>query len=174
MKQIFTEYFNIIEHIEVSRGYIEIFERFIKDLEINGLFKGYWDVYISQFPAQIFDKINENFFRTTFYELCTRYLSPWFTFAIESNYPSGRTDWEMLGKFHTRYKHQKFLIEFKHYKHKEADRLGTLKLKQPQKEHIEQVKRYEADVQRMFPYFKIRTYIIYIAGNRGFRCFEIT
>ncbi|MFH0925535.1 MAG: AAA family ATPase, partial [bacterium] len=120
MKKIFTDYFNTIENIEVSKGYTDIFRQFLNDLEIEKLFKGYWEVYVSQFPAQIFDKMNENFFRTTFYELCTRYLSYDFTFAIETNHPSGRSDWEMLGKFHTQYKHQKFLIEFKHFNNTEG------------------------------------------------------
>ena len=51
-------------------------------------------MYVGQIPAQAFDKVNENFFRTTFYELCTRYLAPDFMFAIEVNHPSGQSDWE--------------------------------------------------------------------------------
>ncbi|MFH0924140.1 MAG: AAA family ATPase [bacterium] len=173
MKQIFTEYFNIIENIEVSKGYTAIFERFVKDLDIEALFRGYWDVYVKQLPAQIVDKVNENFYRITFYELCTRYLSYSFTFSIENNYPSGRSDWEMLGKFHTRYRHQKYLVEFKYYSNTEGNKLKVLKSKKPKKEDIEQVKGYEQDILRQFPYFKIRSYLIYIMGNKGFRCFEV-
>ncbi|MFH0924253.1 MAG: PD-(D/E)XK nuclease domain-containing protein, partial [bacterium] len=128
---------------------------------------------VRQFPAQVFDKVNENFYRITFYELCTRYLSHAFTFAIETNYPSGRSDWEMLGKFHTKYKHQKFLVEFKHYSNKEGNKLKILRFKNAQKEDIDQVKGYEQDILKQFPYFKIRSYVIYIVGNKGFRCFEV-
>ena len=34
MRQIFTEYFNIVENIEVSKGYTEVFEQFYHDLNI--------------------------------------------------------------------------------------------------------------------------------------------
>ncbi|MFH0926027.1 MAG: AAA family ATPase, partial [bacterium] len=146
IKQIFTEYFNAIENIEVSKGYTDIFERFVEDLDIEALFQGYWDVYVKQLPAQIFDKVNENFYRTTFYELCTRYLSHVFTFAIENNYPSGRVDWEMLGKFHTKYKHQKYLIEFKYFSNAEGGKLKLLRLKKSKEKDIEQIRLYEKDI----------------------------
>ena len=136
MKKIFTEYFNIIEKIEVSNGYTDIFRNFERCLDINYLFQGYWDLYVKQFPAQIFDKVNENFYRTTFYELCTRYLSHAFTFAIETNHPSGRTDMEILGKFHTKYKHQKFLIEFKYFSNRDGKKLNILGLKEARGEDI--------------------------------------
>ncbi|MFH0924522.1 MAG: AAA family ATPase [bacterium] len=173
MKKIFTEYFNIVENIEVSKGYSDIFERFLADTDIEKLFQGYWDIYVKQFPAQIFDKMNENFYRITFYELCSRYLSYDFTLSVENNYPSGRSDWEMLGKFHTKYRHQKYLIEFKYYSNTEGTRLKILKLKEAFQDHIEKVKAYEKDIQNQFPYFKIKSYLIYIVGNKGFKCFGI-
>ncbi|HAS81574.1 MAG TPA: AAA family ATPase, partial [Verrucomicrobia bacterium] len=83
MKKIFTEYFNELEHIEVSLGYTGMFQQFLKDHDWSALFAGYWTQYVGQIPAQAFDKVNENFFRTTFFELCKRYLSPDFMFAIE-------------------------------------------------------------------------------------------
>ena len=52
-----------------------MFRQFLYDHNLAALFAGYWEIYIGQIPAQAFDKANENFFRTTFYELCTRYLS---------------------------------------------------------------------------------------------------
>ncbi|MFH0926006.1 MAG: PD-(D/E)XK nuclease domain-containing protein, partial [bacterium] len=82
-------------------------------------------------------------------------------------------DWEMLGKFHTQYKHQKFLIEFKHFNNTEGKKWKILGLKKARKEELEQVKGYEQDILKQFPYFKIRSYVIYIVGNKGFRCFEI-
>lgn len=45
---------------------------------------------LGQFPAQVFDKINENFIRCSFYELVSRYLSSCYTFAIEQNNSAGR------------------------------------------------------------------------------------
>lgn len=173
MRKIFTDYFNAIEDIEVSKGYTEIFRTFMQDLDIERLFKGYWDVYVGQLPAQIFDRVNENFYRTTFYELCTRYLSHAFTFAIENNYPSGRSDWEMLGKFHTQYRHQKYLIEFKYYSHREGNRLKILGLQKPIDRDVAQIMGYVQDINNQFPYFTIHSYLIYIVSNKGFKSFNI-
>jgi len=74
MRTIFTEYFNQVEHYNASGGYTEYFRQFRKDLDLENLFSGYWNVYIGQIPAQAFDKANENFFRTTFY-VCFQYRS---------------------------------------------------------------------------------------------------
>jgi hypothetical protein len=59
--------------------------------------------------------MNENFFRTTFFELCSRYLSQDCTFAIEMNYPSGRSDWEMIGRPDTGFRNKKWIVEFKYF-----------------------------------------------------------
>lgn len=173
MKRIFTEYFNIIEDIEVSKGYTDIFEKFLVDTNIENLFAGYWKEYVGQLPAQLFDKMNKNFFKTTFFELCTRYLSHIFTFSVETNYPSGRSDWEALGSSHRKYKNLKFLIEFKYCSNENGKKRNILELAKPIDEDVQQVKRYEADIQNKFPQVNIRTYVIYIVGNTGFKCFEL-
>ena len=98
MREIFTDYYNTMAHIEVSQGYVPYFEQFLARPGSGEAFAGYWEVYVGQLPAQLFDKMNENFFRTTFFELCSRYLSRDFTFGVEVNHPSGRSDWEMQGK----------------------------------------------------------------------------
>jgi len=56
-------------------------------------------VCVSQLPEAIFQQVNENFYRTTFYELCSRYLSSWLAFTVESSYPQGKSDLEFIGKF---------------------------------------------------------------------------
>ena len=84
---LFTEYFNELEQVKDSPGYTGMFAQFLRDHDLAALFAGYWQFYIGKIPAQAFDKANENFFRTTFYELCTRYLAPEFIFAIEVNHP---------------------------------------------------------------------------------------
>jgi hypothetical protein len=75
VKTLFTQYFNEMEAIEVFDGYQGIFRRFQQDHDLAALFGGYWETYVGQTPAQAFDKANENLFRTTFYEPCTRYLA---------------------------------------------------------------------------------------------------
>ncbi|WP_320045587.1 PD-(D/E)XK nuclease domain-containing protein [uncultured Desulfobacter sp.] len=114
--------------------------------------------------------VKENFVRCTFYELCVRYHSWDFTFSMEVNYPSGRSDWEMTGKYHTKYKDTKTIIEFKYVPAKDADKV--LSLQAPLETDAAKVTGYKNDVLQMFPHFAVETYVIYVAGNKGFRLFR--
>ena len=146
VKKIFTEYYNELEHLFATPAYSDIFRCFLKERDWSALFAGYWTEYVGQIPAQAFDKANENFFRTTFYELCTRYLSRYFMFAIEVNHASGRSDWEAIGRAGTVFENQAVLIEFKHYPKEKAARLGVMDWTEPPAEALEQVNAYAADL----------------------------
>jgi hypothetical protein len=171
LREIFVDYYNERNNFEVSRGYTRMFEQFAKDGDLEKLFAGYYSAYLGMFPAQAWDKINENFIRCTFYELCVRYHSWDFTFSMEVNYPSGRSDWEMTGKYHTKFKDTKTIIEFKYVPAKDAGKI--LSLKAPHKRDAAQVLSYKKDALQLFPHFDIKTYLIYIAGNKGFRFFSL-
>jgi hypothetical protein len=171
LREIFIDYYNELNRYEVSKGYTDMFRQFLADSDLVKLFSGFYKTYLDQFPAQAWDKINENFVRCAFYELCTRYLSRWFTFSMEVNYPTGRSDWEMTGKYHTKYKDTKTIIEFKYVTAKEADRF--LSLKKPRAEDAAKVTGYKNDCQKVFPNFAIGTAVIYVAANKGFCFFEI-
>jgi hypothetical protein len=173
VKRIFTEYFNEVEHIEVSLGYTDMFRQFLADHDWATLFAGYWQQYVGQIPAQAFDKANENFFRTTFYELCTRYLSPDFMFAIEVNHASGRSDWEAIGRAGTPFENQASLIEFKHVSIKEGKRLGLARWTAPRPEDVEQVDRYAQSLKRRYPELAIRCHVVYTLGAQKFRFFSL-
>ena len=174
VKTLFTEYFNELEHIEVSTGYTGMFRQFLRDHDLAVLFAGYWQVYLGQIPAQAFDKVNENFFRTTFYELCTRYLSRRNSlFAIEVNHPGGRSDWEAIGRPHTAFENQALLIEFKHFPRAEGERLGVLGWAAPRPEEVAQVTGYAADLQRRYPRLTVRRHIVYTVACAGFRFFTL-
>lgn len=173
VKTIFTEYFNEIENIEVSLGYTDMFRQYLKNQNLGELFAGYWKQYVGQIPAQAFDKVNENFFRTTFYELCTRYLSPDFIFSIEVNRPSGRSDWEAIGRSGTQFENQALLIEFKHYSKKEGEKLKVLSWNEALAEDIEQVSAYAEDIKRQYPKLTIHSHVIYTVGAKGYRFFNV-
>ena len=173
MTKIFADYFNIIEKIKVSSGYTDYFRQFTKDLDLGKLFAGYWETYVKQIPAQCFDKANENFFRTTFYELCTRYLSRNFILNVEVNYPSGRSDWELLGKYHTEYKNLKYIVEFKHFSKIKAKKLKIQELQEPFEEDVIQVQNYADDILRDFSEYNISKFIIYTISAKSFRFFEV-
>ncbi|HAS82737.1 MAG TPA: hypothetical protein DCS43_08725, partial [Verrucomicrobia bacterium] len=173
VKKIFTEYFNELEHIEVSLGYTDMFRQFLKDHDWASLFGGYWTQYVGQIPAQAFDKVNENFFRTTFYELCTRYLSHYFMFAIEVNHASGRSDWEAIGRAGSLFENQAVLIEFKHYSKESAAKLGVKDWTEPPAEAVEQVNAYAADLRRRYPELTITRHVVCTLGAAEFRFFDM-
>ena len=88
---------------------------FVNDPDIPKLFAGYWELYISQLPGTIFQQVNENFYRTTFFELCRQHLSGYFTWAVEKSHSCGRTDLEFIGKYHAQFAGLRYLLEFKYY-----------------------------------------------------------
>jgi len=173
VKKIFVEYFNELEHIIVSPGYTGMFQQFLKDHDWSALFAGYWSEYVGKIPAQAFDKANENFFRTTFYELCTRYLSPDFMFAIEVNHASGRSDWEAIGRAGTPFENQAAIIEFKHYSSAKADKLGVKSWTEPPAEAVEQVMSYAGDLQRRYPELTISRHVVCTISAADYSFFSV-
>jgi len=173
METIFAGYFNEVEKISVSEGYTKYFRQFMKDMDLEKLFAGYFERYIGQIPAQAFDKVNENFYRTTFYELCTRYLFRDFVFNIESNYPSGRSDLEVLGKYHTKFKNLKWVIEFKHFSKEKAKKEGIYDLKQARAEEVDQVSAYADDILKDFPNYNVTKFVIYTISSETFKVFTL-
>jgi len=173
VKTIFTDYFNEVERISVSEGYTDMFRRFLQDHDLEALFGAYWERYVGQIPAQAFDKVNENFYRTTFYELCNRYLPRHLVFSIEVNHPSGRSDWEAMGRSEKDFRNQALLIEFKHFSAEEAKRLGVADWTEPLPEDVEQVSAYAADIRSRYPEYAVRRHAVYTISHTGFRFFTI-
>lgn len=173
VKTIFTDYYNELEEINISSGYETMFRQFLKDGDWADLFAGYWRQYIGQIPAQAFDKVNENFFRTTFYSLCTQFLSRYFVFTIEENLPSGRADWQALGRTGTRFESVAAVMEFKHFPRNKGTAQGVLDLERPSDEDICQITEYADDVQLRHCDKKVRRFMVYTVGCAGFRVWEV-
>ena len=172
MRSIYMDYYNVLNRIDGGANrYVPTYERFVDERDFESLVRNYFEQYLGQFPAQVFDKINENFIRCSFFELVSRYLSSCYTFAIEQNNSEGRADFEMTGIPGTDYYTDDRLVEFKYYKAKEAEKM--LGLDAPLPEHVEQVHRYAEDTLRHFPNYKVRTYVVYICVNRGWKCWEV-
>ena len=171
MRSIYMDYYNVLNRIDGGANrYVPTYERFVDERDFESLVRNYFEQYLGQFPAQVFDKINENFIRCSFFELVSRYLSSCYTFAIEQNNSEGRADFEMTGIPGTDYYTDDRLVEFKYYKAKEAEKM--LASDAPLPEHVEQVHRYAEDTLRHFPNYKVRTYVVYICANRGWKCWE--
>ena len=174
MREIFVEYFNEVHAIDVSTRYTEIMQTFVNQPNLEQLFTGYWREYVSQLPEAVFTKMNENFYRTTFYELCSRYLSRWFTWNMERSYPTGKSDLEFVGKYHEKFADLRWVIEFKYYSNAELRRLEkTIDTFELQAEDTEQIAGYATGLRNEYPQAQIAQFVIYCFGNQGFRLFRL-
>lgn len=174
LRQIFIEYFNEIHRIDVSTRYAEMMQSFVNQPNLEQLFAGYWREYVSQLPEAVFTRMNENFYRITFYELCSRYLSRWFTWNLERSYPSGKSDLEFVGKYHEKFAGLRWVIEFKYYSNTEFRKLNTMiEAFTLQPEDTAQIQGYTADLRREYPEAAITQFVIYCFGNAGFRVFQV-
>ena len=174
LREIFVEYFNEIHHIDVSTRYTDIMRGFVTQPNLEQLFAGYWREYISQLPEAIFTQVNENFYRVTFYELCSRYLSNWFTWNMERSYPTGKSDLEFVGKYHERFAGLRWVIEFKYCSNAELRRLNTtIETFTLRPEDSEQIAGYVQGLKREYPEAQIASFVIYCFSNQGFRIFAV-
>jgi hypothetical protein len=174
MRKMFVEYFNQLHHIDVSTRYADMMQRFVDQPDLPRLFADYWRLYVSQFPEAIFQKVNENFYRSTFMELCMHYLSKWFTWNVERSYPQGRTDLEFVGKYHEQFAGLRFVIEFKYYSNAEFARYHTpLEEFAVQEEDTRQIAGYVEGLRQEYPEARVSQFVIYCVGNQGFRVFEV-
>ena len=172
MRSVYMDYYNQLNKIEGNaQRYVPVYRHYDSNRSLEPLVQNYFEQYLGQFPAQVFDKINENFIRCSFYELVSRYLSSCYTFAIEQNNSVGRSDFEMTGIPGTDYHTDDRVVEFKYYRMKEAEKM--LALSEPLPEHVEQVKRYGEDTKKKFPNYNVRTYVVYICANKGWKCWEV-
>lgn len=172
MRSVYMDYYNQLNQIEGNaQRYVPVYELYDANRRLEPLVQNYFEQYLGQFPAQVFDKINENFIRCSFYELVSRYLSRSYTFAIEQNNSVGRSDFEMTGIPGTDYYTDDRVVEFKYYCSKEAEKM--LALVEPLPEHVEQVKGYANDTKRKFPNYNVRSYVVYICANKGWKCWEV-
>ncbi len=173
MRQIFVEYFNELHHIDVSTKYGYMMQDFVNRPDLHKLFADYWELYVSQLPETVFQQVNENFYRTTFYELCSRYLSDWFTWNLERSYPQGKSDLEFVGKYHQSFAGWRWVIEFKYYSNSAFKKLKTtIEEFALQAEDTKQIAGYVEGLQQEYPEAKISQFVIYCFGNQGFKVFD--
>ena len=173
MRSIYMDYYNSLHQItDDACRYAPAYERFTRDRKFEPLVENYFKEYLNLFPAQVFDKINENFIRCSFYELMSRYLSQCFTFALEQNLPSGRADLVLTGMPGTDFHNDCRVVEFKYYKAKDAATIEGLETPVP--EDKEQVNAYARDIHAQFPKYRIKTYVVYIAAGRACKVWETT
>ncbi|MEM7538461.1 MAG: AAA family ATPase [Chloroflexota bacterium] len=174
MYEIFIEYFNERHKINTTDPFIKPMQAFAHRPNLESLFRCYWHEYVSQLPEAIFMQVNENFYRTTFYQLCTQHLSTWFVWNVERSYPSGKSDLEFVGKFNEKFADMHWVIEFKYYsKSKMQEKNVDLATFDVLDEDADQVMGYVNDLKKESPDAQISQFVIYCFANEGFRVFEI-
>lgn len=172
MRSVYMNYYNEMNVIsDDARRFVPAYRQFMDNRQLEPLVDNYFTEYLGQFPAQVFDKINENFIRCSFYEVLSRYLSSCYTFALEQNLPSGRSDLVLTGIPGTSFHNDCRIVEFKYFKAKDAGMVESLEVARP--EDVKQIKRYADDINRQFPLYKIRSYIVYIAAGKVCKVWEV-
>jgi len=173
MQKIFAEYFNELYNIDVSTRYAEMMQGFLNNPDLKKLFADYWQLYVGQLPEAVFNRVNENFYRTTFYELCSRYLSTWFTWNLERSYPKGRSDLEFVGKYHEKFAGIRWVIEFKYFSNTEWSRMNTsIEDFTVRDEDTKQILGYAEGLRYEYPQAHVQMFVIYCIGNQGFKVIE--
>ncbi|MEM7533755.1 MAG: AAA family ATPase, partial [Chloroflexota bacterium] len=174
MHQIFLEYFNELYDIDVSNPYKEPLEAFLRQPDFEAFFACYWESYIEKLPETIFAQVNENFYRTTFYEVCTQHFPPWFLLNVETSYPKGKSDLEFIGKNERQFAGMHWIIEFKYYsKTKMREKDVKIQTFEAVADDIVQVQGYGEGLRQKSPDADLSMFLVYCFANEGFRVFPV-
>ena len=139
----------------------------------KALFDAYWRHYVkARIPAQAFDKMNENFFRTTFTSRCMDVLPMFYSFETEYNSSEGRCDFLAIPKPGVAKPAQ--LVEFKYFTNAAAEKGNVLGRAEPDAETVEQALAYRKALARRPDWnHSIATTVVEVCGNTGYNWFDI-
>ena len=139
----------------------------------RGLFDAYWQHYVkARIPAQAFDKMNENFFRTTFTSRCMAWLPEFYSFETEYNSPEGRCDFLAIPK--PGVVKPARLVEFKYFTNAVAEKGKVLGRTEPDRDTVDQALAYRAALARRPDWnHKIEATVVEVCGNTGYNWFDL-
>ena len=139
----------------------------------RGLFDAYWQHYVkARIPAQAFDKMNENFFRTTFTSRCLDWLAEFYSFETEYNSPEGRCDFLAIPKVGS--PKPAHLIEFKYFTNEAAEKGKVPGRDTPDPETVSQALAYRrALASRPDWNHAIEVSVVEVCGNMGYNWFDL-
>ena len=138
------------------------------------LFDAFWQHYVkARIPAQAFDKINENFFRTTFTSRCLDVLPMFYSFETEYNSSEGRCDFLAIPKPGVAKPAQ--LVEFKYFTNAAAEKGNVLGRNTPDSETVRQALDYRKALARR-PDWKheIAVTVVEVCGSAGYNWFDLS
>ena len=138
----------------------------------RNLFDAYWQHYVkARIPAQAFDKMNENFFRTTFTSRCLDYLADFYSFETEYNSSEGRCDFLAVPKVGSPKPAR--LVEFKYFTNAAAEKV--LGRDTPDAETVKQAFAYRKALARRPDWnCPIDATVVEVCGNTGYNWFDLT
>ena len=137
------------------------------------LFDAYWQHYVkARIPAQAFDKINENFFRTTFTSRCLDVLPMFYSFETEYNSSEGRCDFLAIPKPGVAKPAQ--LVEFKYFTNAAAEKGNVLGRATPDAETVKQALAYHTALARRPDWnHPIAATVVEVCGSAGYNWFDL-
>ena len=178
IRNMFVDYYDELSEFTNVDEARRCFGRAAKDIAMkNGtwkaLFDAYWQHYVkARIPAQAFDKMNENFFRTTFTSRCLDALAAYYSFETEYNSSEGRCDFLAIPK--TGSARTAMLVEFKYFTNAAAEKGNVLGRDKPDKETVEQAQHYSKALARRPDWNRpIETAVVEICGNIGYNWFDM-
>ena len=139
----------------------------------RNLFDAYWRHYVkARIPAQAFDKMNENFFRTTFTSRCLDCLAEFYSFETEYNSSEGRCDFLAVPKVGS--PKPAMLVEFKYFTNEAAEKGNVLGRDTPDAETVEQALDYRKALARRPDWdHPVNVAVVEVCGSAGYNWFEL-
>ena len=178
IKNMFVDYYDELSEFtnadEARRAFVQSIRAHVKaDGTWHGIFEAYWQQYVkARIPSQAFDKMNENFFRTTFTSRCMDVLPMFYSFETEYNSSEGRCDFLAIPKLGVAKPAQ--LVEFKYFTNAAAEKGNVLGRAEPDAETVEQAFAYcKALARRPDWNHPIAATVVEVCGNTGYNWFDL-
>ena len=178
IKNMFVDYYDELSACKNVNAAREAFSEAAEALALGDgswrdVFDAYWQHYVkARIPAQAFDKMNENFFRTTFTSRCLDVLPMFYSFETEYNSSEGRCDFLAIPKVGFAKPAQ--LIEFKYFTNAAAAKGKVLGRAEPDAETVAQALAYrEALARRPDWNHPIKATVVEVCGDEGYNWFDL-
>ena len=178
IKNMFVDYYDELSEFtnvdEARRAFVRAAKTLaLKDGTWRALFDAYWLHYVkARIPAQAFDKMNENFFRTTFTSRSLDVLAAHYSFETEYNSSEGRCDFLAVPKPGSA--RPAMLVEFKYFTNAVAEKGNVLGRGEPDAETVEQALAYRKALARRTDWnHPIAVAVVEVCGSTGYNWFDL-
>ena len=178
IRNMFVDYYDELSEFSNVDEARRAFSRAAESLALGdgtwkNLFDAYWQHYVkARIPAQAFDKMNENFFRTTFTSRCLDSLSEFYSFEMEYNSSEGRCDFLAVPKAGSPKPAR--LVEFKYFTNAAAEKGAVLGHDTPDAETVKQALDYRTALARRPDWdHPIDVTVVEVCGSAGYNWFDL-